>query len=138
MLVVCHQPTRRGFRTGQDRGDKPIAQRPGKGEFRDGQFLGQHNGSLAALATSDATAHVGLGGPRRGPATPVLALLAADERVSRARVRQTQSRRPWMLALVDRSPSGDGDGPSAVPAVYRGTEGMLGRCCSPSTSMANG
>ena len=30
-----------------------------------------------------------------------------------------------MLALVDRSPSGDGDGP-AVPAVYRGTEGRPG------------
>jgi hypothetical protein len=28
-----------------------------------------------------------------------------------------------MLALVDRSPSGDGDGLPAVPAVYRGTEG---------------
>lgn len=27
-----------------------------------------------------------------------------------------------MLALVDRNPSGDGDGPPAVPAVYRGTE----------------
>jgi hypothetical protein len=27
-----------------------------------------------------------------------------------------------MLALVDRSPSDDGDGPPAVPAVYRGTE----------------
>ncbi len=27
-----------------------------------------------------------------------------------------------MLALVDRSPSGDGDGSPAVPAVYRGTE----------------
>jgi hypothetical protein len=31
-----------------------------------------------------------------------------------------------MLALVDRSPSGDGDGPPAVPAVYRGTEGRSG------------
>jgi hypothetical protein len=31
-----------------------------------------------------------------------------------------------MLALVDRSPSGDGDGPPAVPAVYRGTEGRPG------------
>jgi hypothetical protein len=28
-----------------------------------------------------------------------------------------------MLALVDRSPSGDGEGFPAVPAVYRGTEG---------------
>ena len=28
-----------------------------------------------------------------------------------------------MLALVDKSPSGDGGGPPAVPAVYRGTEG---------------
>jgi hypothetical protein len=37
-----------------------------------------------------------------------------------------QRRRPWMLALVDRSPSGDGDGPRAVPAVYRGTEGRPG------------
>jgi len=36
-----------------------------------------------------------------------------------------QSRRPWMLALVNMSPSGDGDGP-AVPAVYRGTEGRPG------------
>jgi hypothetical protein len=31
-----------------------------------------------------------------------------------------------MLALVDRSPSGEGDGPPAVPAVYRGTEGRPG------------
>jgi hypothetical protein len=31
-----------------------------------------------------------------------------------------------MLALVDRGPSGDGDGPPAVPAVYRGTEGRPG------------
>ena len=30
-----------------------------------------------------------------------------------------------MLALMDRSPSGDGDGPP-VPAVYRGTEGKPG------------
>ena len=30
-----------------------------------------------------------------------------------------------MLALVDRKPSGDGDGP-AVPAEYRGTEGRPG------------
>ena len=28
-----------------------------------------------------------------------------------------------MLTLVDKSPSGDGNGPPAVPAVYRGTEG---------------
>jgi hypothetical protein len=40
-------------------------------------------------------------------------------------VRWTQSRRPRMLALVERSPSGDGDGPPAVPAVYRG-EGRPG------------
>jgi hypothetical protein len=31
-----------------------------------------------------------------------------------------------MLALVDRSPSGNGDGPPAVPAVYRGTEARPG------------
>ena len=31
-----------------------------------------------------------------------------------------------MLALVDRSPGGDGDDPPAVPAVYRGTEGRPG------------
>ena len=31
-----------------------------------------------------------------------------------------------MLALVDRSPSGDGGGPPAVPAVYLGTEGRPG------------
>ena len=31
-----------------------------------------------------------------------------------------------MLALVDRIPSGDGAGPPAVPAVYRGTEGRPG------------
>jgi hypothetical protein len=31
-----------------------------------------------------------------------------------------------MLALVDRSPSGDGNDPSAVPAVYRGTEAIPG------------
>jgi hypothetical protein len=37
-----------------------------------------------------------------------------------------QSWRPWMLALVDRSLSGDGDGPPAVPAVCRGTEGRPG------------
>ena len=30
-----------------------------------------------------------------------------------------------MLVLVDRSPSGDGDGPP-VPALYRGTEGRPG------------
>jgi len=54
------------------------------------------------------------------------ARIAADECVSRVRMRWTQSRRPWMLALVDKSPSGDGDGPVAVPAVYRGTEGRPG------------
>jgi len=31
-----------------------------------------------------------------------------------------------MLALVERSPGGDGDGPPVVPAVYRGTEGSPG------------
>ena len=31
-----------------------------------------------------------------------------------------------MLALVDTSPSGDGDGPPAVPAEYRGTDGKPG------------
>jgi hypothetical protein len=31
-----------------------------------------------------------------------------------------------MLALVERSASGDGDGPPAVPAVYRGAEGEPG------------
>jgi hypothetical protein len=31
-----------------------------------------------------------------------------------------------MLALVDRSSSGGGDGPPAVLAVYRGTEGRPG------------
>jgi hypothetical protein len=31
-----------------------------------------------------------------------------------------------MLGLVDRSPSGDGNGPPAVPAVYRGTAGSHG------------
>jgi len=31
-----------------------------------------------------------------------------------------------MLALVDRSSSGDGDDPFAVPAVYRGTESRPG------------
>jgi hypothetical protein len=30
-----------------------------------------------------------------------------------------------MLALMERSPSGNGDGP-LVPAVYRGTEGKPG------------
>ena len=30
-----------------------------------------------------------------------------------------------MLTLVDRSPSGDGDGPP-VPALYRGTDGIPG------------
>ena len=38
----------------------------------------------------------------------------------------TQSRRPWMLAVVDRNSSGDGDGPPAVPAEYRGAEGSPG------------
>ncbi len=31
-----------------------------------------------------------------------------------------------MLALVDRSPSGDGNGPPAVPAEYHGTEARPG------------
>jgi hypothetical protein len=31
-----------------------------------------------------------------------------------------------MLALVDRSPNGDGDDSPAVPAVYRGTEARPG------------
>jgi len=31
-----------------------------------------------------------------------------------------------MLVLVDESPSGDSNDPPAVPAVYRGTEGMPG------------
>jgi hypothetical protein len=31
-----------------------------------------------------------------------------------------------MLAPVDRSPVGDGDGHPAVPSVYRGTAGMPG------------
>jgi hypothetical protein len=31
-----------------------------------------------------------------------------------------------MLALVERSPSCDGHGPPAVPAVHRGTEGRPG------------
>ena len=44
----------------------------------------------------------------------------------RGRLRWTQSRRPWMLALVDSSPGGDGDGPTAVPAVYRGAQGRPG------------
>jgi len=51
---------------------------------------------------------------------------SADECVSRARMRWTQRRRAWMLALVDRSPSGDGDGPPAIPAMCRGTEGRPG------------
>src|SRR6202451_2058260 len=57
------------------------------------------------------------------PPTPLNSLL--DECVSRARMRWTRSRRPWMLALVDRSPSGDGHRPP-VPVVYRGTEGRPG------------
>src|ERR1700683_4675510 len=60
---------------------------------------------------------------RRLPPTPLNSLL--DECVSRARMRWTRSRRPWMLALVDRSPSGDGHRPP-VPVVYRGTEGRPG------------
>ena len=54
-----------------------------------------------------------------------------SQRTLRGRVRDGcvfdghQSRRPWMLALVDTSPSGDRDGAS-VPAVYRGTEGRPG------------
>jgi hypothetical protein len=35
-------------------------------------------------------------------------------------------RRLWMLALVDKSSRSDGDGPPAVPAVYRGAEGRPG------------
>src|SRR5690348_2899755 len=31
-----------------------------------------------------------------------------------------------MLALVDRNPGGDSDGPAAVPAVYCGTEARPG------------
>ena len=31
-----------------------------------------------------------------------------------------------MLAVVDRNSSGDGDGPPAVPAEYRGAEGSPG------------
>ena len=57
----------------------------------------------------------------------------ADLRQSETRIRQMsasaerrcdghQRRQPWMLALMDRSPSGNGVGPP-VPAVYRGTEG---------------
>jgi len=34
--------------------------------------------------------------------------------------------RPAMLALVANSPGGECDGPPAVPAVYRGTEGRPG------------
>jgi hypothetical protein len=60
---------------------------------------------------------------RRLPPTPLNSLL--DECVSRARMRWTRSRWPWMLALVGRSPSGDGHRPP-VPVVYRGTEGRPG------------
>ena len=41
-------------------------------------------------------------------------------------MRWTQSRRPVHAGFVDRSPSGDGDGPPAVPAAYHGTEGRPG------------
>src|ERR1700745_3786528 len=41
-------------------------------------------------------------------------------------MRWTQSRRPWMLALVDRSPRGIDGAPPAVPTAYRGTEGRPG------------
>jgi hypothetical protein len=54
--------------------------------------------------------------------TPVAQMSASAERVCDGH----QSRRQWMLALVDRGPSGDGDGAPAVPAVYRGTEGRPG------------
>ena len=64
--------------------------------------------------------------PRPTASPPDRPRNAADECVSRVRMRWIQSRRPWMLALVDKSPSGDGDGPVAVPAVYCGTEGRPG------------
>jgi hypothetical protein len=35
------------------------------------------------------------------------------------------SRRPWMVVLVDRSPSGDGDTPPAVPAAYEARPGPV-------------
>jgi len=34
---------------------------------------------------------------------------------------------PWILAVVDRSPSGGNDDPRAIPDVYRGTAGRPGR-----------
>jgi hypothetical protein len=43
-----------------------------------------------------------------------------------------------MLAVVDRSLSGDGYDPPAVPAVYRGTEGRPGPVLFTLTSRANG
>jgi hypothetical protein len=33
---------------------------------------------------------------------------------------------PWILAVVNRSPSGADEDPSAVPDVYRGTDGTPG------------
>jgi hypothetical protein len=45
---------------------------------------------------------------------------------SAERVRWTSIPAAVDTALVKRSPSGDGDGPRAVPAVYRGTEGRPG------------
>jgi hypothetical protein len=33
---------------------------------------------------------------------------------------------PWILAVVDRSASGDSDDPHAIPNVYRGTAGRPG------------
>src|SRR6202167_6817675 len=69
---------------------------------------------------------------RPGRATlppPVVMLLPGLRQMSASAERVCdghQRRRPWMLAFVDRSPSGDGDGPPAVPAVYRGTEGRHG------------
>ena len=33
---------------------------------------------------------------------------------------------PWILAVVDRSPSGDSDDPHAIPDAYRGTAGRPG------------
>jgi hypothetical protein len=44
VLVVCDQPGRRGLLTGQDRGDKLIAQRSWESELRDGQIVGLHGG----------------------------------------------------------------------------------------------
>jgi hypothetical protein len=47
MLVICHQPGRRGLGACEDRSNELIAQRPGEGELRDRQILRPMKPTLA-------------------------------------------------------------------------------------------